>query len=105
MCAAHFCLQTGNLNTKKKNISQFLTAALAYGLKEKDLFRPDDLVVVAHFHKYVFNDFRGIKKICYTYCDFRVTRAIFALAERVKMDPTFEGQYLQYTNSNQQVRF
>lgn len=75
-------LETGNLNTKKKNISQFLTAALAYGLKEKDLFRPDDLVVVAHFHK--------------------VTRAIFALAERVKMDPTFEGQYLQYTNSNQQ---
>ena len=36
---------------------------------------------------------------------FRVTRAIFALAERVKMDPTFDGQYLQYTNSNQQVRF
>ena len=45
------CLQTGNLNTKKKNISQFLAAALAYGLTEKYLFKPDDLVVVAHFHK------------------------------------------------------
>ena len=34
----------------------------------------------------------------------RVTRAIFALAERVQMDPTFEGEYLQYvSNSNQQV--
>jgi len=66
-------LQTGNLNTKKKNISQFIVAAIAYGIHEKYLFKPDDLVVMAHFHK--------------------VTRALFALAERTKMDPNFSGPY------------
>jgi len=44
-------LQSGNLNTKKKNISQFLISALAYGLPERYLFKPDDVVVMAHFHK------------------------------------------------------
>jgi len=72
-------LETGNLNTKKKNISQFLLAALAYGVNEKYLFSPDDLVVMAHFHK--------------------VTRALFALAEKTKMDPTFSGQSFHYEPS------
>ena len=45
------CFQSGNLNTKKKNISQFLISALAYGLPERYLFKPDDVVVMAHFHK------------------------------------------------------
>jgi len=75
-------LQAGNLNTKKKNISQFLVSARAYGLEERYLFKPDDLVVMAHFHK--------------------VTRALFALAERTKMDPTFTGESLTYTEITSQ---
>ena len=47
-----YFFQSGNLNTKKKNISQFLISALAYGLPERYLFKPDDVVVMAHFHKY-----------------------------------------------------
>ena len=43
--------QSGNLNTKKKNISQFLLSARAYGLPERFLFKPEDVVVMAHFHK------------------------------------------------------
>lgn len=72
-------LETGNLNTKKRNISKFLAAAIVYGVQEKYLFKPDDLAVMAHFHK--------------------VTRALFALAERTKMDPNFTGEYFQYIAS------
>lgn len=77
-------LETGNLNTKKKNISQFLLAARAYGLEEQYLFIPDDLVVMAHFHK--------------------VTRALFAIAELTKMDPSFLGEpfIFEPSSSNQQ---
>ena len=43
--------QTGNLSTKKKNIHLFLKCAGKYGVPEKYLFKPDDLVVQAHFYK------------------------------------------------------
>ena len=43
--------QTGNLSTKKKNIHLFLKCAGNYGVPEKYLFKPDDLVVQAHFYK------------------------------------------------------
>lgn len=34
---------------------------------------------------------------------FRVTRALFALAERTKMDPNFTGESLNYTEMTSQV--
>ena len=43
--------QSGNLSTKKKNISLFLKAAKNYGVPEEYLFNPEDLVVQAHFYK------------------------------------------------------
>lgn len=43
--------QAGNLNTKRKNISQFLTATADYGVPANLLFCPDDLAVQAHFYK------------------------------------------------------
>lgn len=64
-------LQSGNLGTKKKNITQFLQAALLYGVPQKYLFKPEDLVVQAHFYK--------------------VVRAVFAFAEMTNMDPNYAG--------------
>ena len=49
--SSYLSFQSGNLNTKKKNISQFLLSARAYGLPERFLFKPEDVVVMAHFHK------------------------------------------------------
>ena len=43
--------QTGNLSTKKKNINTFLKCAANYGVPEKYLFAPDELLVQAHFYK------------------------------------------------------
>jgi len=64
-------LQTGNLSTKKKNIHLFLKCAGNYGVPDKYLFKPDDLVVQAHFYK--------------------VTRAVFAFAEMTNTDPGYCG--------------
>ena len=45
-------LQAGNLTSKRRNISLFLTAAADYGVPDTFLFNPDDLAVMAHFYKY-----------------------------------------------------
>jgi len=63
------------LTSKRRNISLFLTAAADYGVPDTFLFNPDDLAVMAHFYK--------------------VTRTLWALGERCKMDPGYRGPSLQ----------
>jgi len=64
-------LQSGNLMTKRKNISIFLKAAAHYGVPLHLLFQPDDLAVQAHVYK--------------------VTRTLFVFAELTNLDPDYNG--------------
>jgi len=69
-------LEAGNLSAKRKNISLFLKYAADYGVPVQFLFKPDDLAVQAHL--------------------YRVTRALFAFAERTKMDPDYAGPAFEF---------
>eukprot|EP00092_Neocalanus_flemingeri_P006818 GFUD01007362.1.p1 GENE.GFUD01007362.1~~GFUD01007362.1.p1 ORF type:complete len:318 (+),score=85.68 GFUD01007362.1:58-1011(+) len=69
-------LEAGNLSAKRKNISLFLKAASTYGVPENFLFKPDDLAVQTHFYK--------------------VIRALFALAERTKIDPNYKRPAFEF---------
>ena len=61
--------------------------AASYGVPEKYLFQPDDLVVQAHFYKYgAFHS-----NIILIKCVFRVTRAVFAFAELTNTDAEYCG--------------
>ena len=51
-CFYSLPMQAGNLTTKRRNISLFLSAAADYGVPGTFLFNPDDLAVQAHFYKY-----------------------------------------------------
>lgn len=64
-------LQSGNLMTKRKNISIFLKAAACYGVPLHLLFQPDDLAVQGHVYK--------------------VTRTLFVFAELTNLDPNYTG--------------
>lgn len=69
-------LQSGNLMTKRKNISIFLKAAADYGVPSHLLFQPDDLAVQAHVYK--------------------VTRTLFIFAELTNLDPRYAGPVFNF---------
>jgi len=64
-------LKSGNLLSRRQNISLFLKAAEQYGVPKEYLFQPDDLATCKHVH--------------------RVTRTLFALGELTKQDANFSG--------------
>ena len=82
--------QSGNLMTKKKNISHFLSAAIKYGVPDRYLFKPEDLAVQAHFYKQGVTLLPSFIHLFMTLV-LRVTRAVFALAEMTNMDPGYTG--------------